>query len=186
MVEDLVQWTSRALQTGEYHPLLVTASFVAQLHLIHPFKEGNGRLCRLLGTWMLMHAGYSYMPFLSMERILEESRSRYYRALTLASGLLVDDPAGLADWIQFFLKALTAHRDELSRKISREKRHETLPELSSRLMVLARQTGRLTMTEAVDSTQANRNTIKVHLRRLVSMGVLVRHGGGRGTWYSPV
>lgn len=185
MIRDLVEWTTRVLETGEYHPLLVTASFVAQLHVIHPYREGSGRLCRLICTWMLIRSGYTYLPFVSLERILEESRARYHRALTLASGILTGDAAGMTDWTVFLLRSLNAQKDELKRRITRERRFENLPELSGRLLGIARIEGRLTMSGAVERTGANRNTIKVHLRKLVEQGRLVRHGGGRGTWYTP-
>lgn len=184
MMEELVRWTGSALESGEYHPLLVIAAFVAQLHVIHPFADGSGRLSRLLCTWMLVRAGYTYLPIVSLERVLEESRVRCYRALGMVGDLFEGGPGGIGEWTRFFLLTLRAHRDELKRLIDKERRVETLPELSSELVTLVRESGRLTMSEAIARTGANRNTIKVHLRRLVQAGRLVRRGAGRGTWYT--
>ncbi len=185
LMEALVSWTSTSLHQKEYHPLLVCSAFVIHLHVIHPFREGSGRLSRLMATWLLLRTGYAYVPFLSLERILEESRSRYLRALSYSSGLITGDPGGLSDFVHFFLRTLAAQKEELQRKIKVQDRDEILPELSNQLLELARDGGRLTMSAAIRATGANRNTIKVHLRKLVTQGRLQRHGGGRGTWYLP-
>jgi Fic family protein len=184
-MEDLVRWCSGDLDSDTFHPLLVTSVFVAQLVVIHPFTEASGRLARLLATWMLMRAGYSHLPYASLERVLEESRTSHHRVLGRAARTGENGRAGLGEWVAFFLQALAAQRDELLRRIEGQHRKSRLPELSVRLIDLAREAGRLTMSRAVDHTGANRNTIKVHLRQLVAQGRLLRHGGGRGTWYTP-
>ena len=60
-----------------------------------------------------------------------------------------------------------------------------LPELSLAIIELARDRGRISITEATGITGANRNTVKVHLRRLTEAGHLVRHGAGKAAWYVP-
>jgi Fic family protein len=185
LMDELVRWSVRALGSGQYHPLLVTAVFTAQLRLIHPFTEGSGRLARLLATWMLVRSGYTHLPYSSLERILEQRRAQHHRALSGAAGLLKGDVTGLSAWVVFFLESLATQRDELLRRLDHQHRQTRLPELSVKLVDLARDGGRLTMARAIEHTGANRNTIKVHLRQLVAQGRLVRHGGGRGTWYTP-
>jgi len=184
-MEDLVRWGSRYLDSDEFHPLLVAASFMARLSIIHPFTEASGRLARLLATWMLMRSGYSHLPYASFERVLEERRSSHHRVLGRAVRTGENGRTGLGEWVVFFLRSLTAQRDELLRRIEGQHRKTRLPELSVKLIDLAREVGRLTMSHALDQTGANRNTIKVHLRQLVAQGRLLRHGGGRGTWYTP-
>jgi Fic family protein len=185
LMEEAVGWASAALESGEVHPLIVTATFIARFRAIHPYSEGSGRLSRLLTTWMLVRSGCTYMPYASIERVLEERRAEHYRHLAGVGGLLGGDGSGLRGWVVFFLTTLAAQRDELMRRLERERRRGHLPELSLRLLDMARDGGRLTMAEALERTGANRNTIKVHLRQLVARGRLVRHGGGRGTWYTP-
>ena len=60
----------------------------------------------------------------------------------------------------------------------------TLPELSMQILEQARATGRVTMGDMVRITEASRNTLKEHFRRLVEQGHLVQHGSGKGTWYT--
>jgi len=59
-----------------------------------------------------------------------------------------------------------------------------MPELSLRLVELAREHGRVSIGDAVKLTGANRNTLKQHLRSLVEQAHLKQHGSGRTTWYS--
>ena len=60
-----------------------------------------------------------------------------------------------------------------------------LPELSVRILDIARDHGRVTVAAAARATGASRNTIKDHLKALTRDGRLTRHGAGRGAWYAP-
>ena len=73
----------------------------------------------------------------------------------------------------------------LAQKVEVEHRLDDLPPLAASLLQLARDRGRFTLRDAVTATSGNRNTIKVHLRRLVQEGRLRQAGRGRGTWYVP-
>jgi Fic family protein len=182
-MERLVSWTSSALAAGTPHPLLVVAVFVVRFLAIHPFQDGNGRLSRVVTTLLLLRAGYEYVPYSSLERVVEENKSGYYRALRSAQSTLDGDESRLGDWIRFFLRCLVRQKDELARRLAEEHALELTPPLSSALVELARRRGRLTIRQAVATTGANRNTVKLHLRKLVGQGRLAQHGVGRGTWY---
>ena len=86
----------------------------------------------------------------------------------------------------FLLRALQQQKRALERKIERESIVlGDLPELSARILELARERGRVTIAEAVKVTGASRNTIKDHVRALKDRQRLTRHGAGRGAWYAP-
>ena len=81
--------------------------------------------------------------------------------------------------------ALQKQKANLQAKVEREKiLLGELPDLSVKIVEIARQHGRVTVSEAVRVTGISRNTIKDHLKALVKQGHLARHGAGRGTWYS--
>lgn len=61
-----------------------------------------------------------------------------------------------------------------------------LPELSIQILELCRERGRVTISEIAKVTGVSRNTIKAHVSALAEKGHLIRHGAGRGTWYSQV
>ena len=183
LMEALVAWTNEAIQEGKHHPLLIIAMFVVRFLAIHPFQDGNGRLSRALTTLLLLQAGYNYVPYSSLERIVEDSKDEYYKALRRAQATLNKDESQLIDWLTFFVSALCRQKDVLDQKVKQEKLMAPLAPLSEKLLGIVRKHGRVTVREAAAITEANRSTIKDHLKQLVNAGRLVKRGQGRGTWY---
>lgn len=183
LMEALVAWTNEAFTERKHHPLLIVAVFVVRFLAIHPFQDGNGRLSRALTTLMLLRTGYVYVPYSSLERIVEDSKDEYYMALRRAQATLDEDESQLMDWITFFVRALHRQKEVLERKIERERLMAPLAPLSEKLLGIVAEHGRVTVRDAEALTKANRNTIKDHLGKLVDAGRLARRGRGRGTWY---
>jgi Fic family protein len=186
LMQELVAWTNRELEGDTHHPLLVIAVFVVRFLAIHPFQDGNGRLARVLTNLVLLRTGYTYVPYSSLERVVEENREQYYRALRSAQGTLDKDESHLMDWLRFFLLCLVEQKNSLAEKVKRERLMTALSPLDESLLQLVRQHGRLTLTAAQAITKANRNTLKLHLRQLVKAGRLQLLGSGRGSWYEVV
>jgi len=182
-MEELVRWTAEALESEEHHPLLVIAVFVVRFLAIHPFQDGNGRLSRAVTTLLLLRSGYGYVPFSSLERVVEENKDHYYRTLRRAQATLDRSEEGLGEWISYFLRCLVRQKNSLAKKVELEQKLTSIPPLAAELLDIVRRRDRLTIRDAVTATGANRNTLKVHLRKLVEDGWLTQHGAGRGTWY---
>ncbi|HWB93648.1 MAG TPA: DUF977 family protein [Puia sp.] len=184
-MEELVRWTVNAFESKELHPLLIIAVFIVVFLAIHPFQDGNGRVSRILTTLLLLRAGYHYVPYSSLEAVVEQSKDRYYLALRRTQGSLKKDVPDWMPWLVFFLKALQQQKNRLQIKLEREKLLlAQLPELSLHILELAKSRGRITISEVVTLTGANRNTVKKHLEALVTDKHLQRNGSGRGVWYS--
>src|SRR5262245_47793969 len=186
LMQEVVAWTNRELVGSSHHPLLVIAVFVVRFLAIHPFQDGNGRLARVLTNLLLLRMGYTYVPYSSLERVVEENREQYYRALRSAQGTLDRDESRLMDWLRFFLLCLVEQKTTLSEKVKRERLMTSLSALDEQLLQLTREHGRLTLTAAETLTNANRNTLKLHLRQLVQAGRLQLLGHGRSSWYEAV
>ena len=184
MMEALVQWTQQNMADKKFHPLLIIAVFVLRFLAIHPFQDGNGRLSRMLTTLLLLRCGYAYVPYSSLERVIEENKTNYYRFLRRAQSTLDVDESNLNDWIVFFLNALIVQKNTLAHKVEKERLLAALPPISVELMKVVKEHGRITTSMAVTLIGANRNTIKHHLKHLVESGKLVQYGKGKGTWYS--
>jgi len=166
------------------HPLLRIGIWTVVFLEIHPFQDGNGRLSRVLTTLLLLQAGYAYVPYSSLESIIEQSKEAYYLALRQTQGTIRTDAANWQPWLIFFLRALAQQVHRLNRKIEREQLVlATLPDLSLQIVEFAREHGRITMGEAMRLTGGNRNTLKQHFRALVERGHLRLRGAGRGVWY---
>ena len=182
-MKELIQWFSEESQKRALHPLLLMAIFIVHFLAIHPFQDGNGRLSRILITLLLMRSGYSYVPFSSLERIVEENKDRYYLSLRRAQSTLYTNNSKLNDWLLFFLGCLKKQVSVLDSKVKTERMIAELPPLSQEIMQIIRQHGRARVRDIQIITGANRNTIKAHIKRLVERGELKKMGAGKGTWY---
>ena len=152
---------------------------------IHPFQDGNGRLSRVLTTLLLLRAGYAYVPYCSLESVIEQSKDAYYLALRRTQGKIRTDKPDWQPWTAYFLTALKQQKDRLEKKIEREQiLLGDLPELSVQILELCRERGRVTIGDAVKVTGVSRNTIKNQVAAMTEKGLLVRRGAGRGTWYA--
>jgi Fic family protein len=180
----LIDWTSNSLAAKELHPLLIIAVFILSFLAIHPFLDGNGRLSRILTTLLLLQQGYAYVPYCSLESIIERDKDQYYLSLRKAQKTQKTDDSGLDTWLVFFIRCLKIQKDKLAKKMEREKIMLNLPELSEQILSIIKEHGRSTIADIEAITRANRNTIKVRLRELVSDGFLVKHGKAKGTWYT--
>jgi len=183
-MSELVDWTSNALSSRQLHPHLVIAIFTVILLEIHPFQDGNGRLSRILTTLLLLRAGYSYVPYSSLESVIEQSKEGYYLALRQTQVTIRTETPNWQPWVMFLLRALQQQMKRLAKKIERERLVlSALPELSLRIIEHARQHGRVTISDIVKLTGTSRNTLKPHFRQLVAQGHLALRGSGRGAWY---
>ncbi len=184
LMTDLVAWVNQERETARLHPLLIIALCVVVFLEIHPFQDGNGRLSRVLTTLLLLQAGYAYVPYSSLESVVEQSKEAYYLALRQTQGTIRTQTPDWQPWLLFFLRSLAAQVVRLEKKVEREKIVlASMPELSLQIVEFAREHGRVTIGEAIRLTGAGRNTLKQHFRSLVARGTLNQHGGGRGVWY---
>jgi Fic family protein len=184
LMADLVGWVRDQRESGALHPLLAIAIFVVVFLEIHPFQDGNGRLSRVLTTLLLLQAGYAYVPYSSLESVIEQSKEGYHLALRRTQGTIRTATPDWNPWVEFFLWALQQQKRVLERKITHE--HiilGALPALSVAILELARERGRVTIGEVVRMTGHSRNTVKDHLGALTRSGHLTLQGAGRGAWY---
>jgi len=184
LMTELITWVQEERASGHLHSLLIIAVWVVVFLEIHPFQDGNGRLSRVITTLLLLQAGYAYVPYSSLESVIEQSKEAYYLALRQTQGTIRADTPNWHPWLVFFLRSLNEQVRRLEKKIEREKLVlAKLPELSLRIVEFAREHGRITMGDAIKLTGASRNTLKQHFRNLSELGHLNQHGSGRGVWY---
>ncbi len=184
-MQELAAWTREALAAGVWHPLLVVAVFVVLFLAIHPFQDGNGRLSRVLTTLLLLRAGYGYVPYSSLESVIETNKEGYYLALRRTQKTLENEKPEWEPWTLFFLHALQRQKARLEQKVAREQAWGTaLPALSVQILELAREHGRITAAQIEAQTGERRSTIKARLGALLQAGQIARHGQGRSTWYA--
>src|SRR5260370_26034049 len=104
-MSELVSWARKSERDKTLHPLLVTAILIVVFLEIHPFQDGNGRLSRILTTLLLLRAGYAYVPYSSLESVIEHSKEGYYLALRQPQGTIRTGAPNSQPWMLFFLRA---------------------------------------------------------------------------------
>lgn len=184
-MQDLVEWANQAFKDQILHPLLIIAIFTVRFLAIHPFQDGNGRLSRILTTLLLLKAGYVYIPYSSLESVIENNKDGYYLALHRTQATLNQEQPQWQAWLTFFLRSMKKQKDNLLKKVERERHFlQALPQLAIDILELIKTNGRITTAEIIMATQANRATVRKRLEDLVRSNLILQHGKGKGTWYS--
>ncbi|MEN8123218.1 MAG: Fic family protein, partial [Bacteroidota bacterium] len=98
-MEELMEWTATQLKEKELHPLLIISVFIVHFLAIHPFQDGNGRLSRVLTTLLLMKEGYLYVPYSSLESVIEKNKDYYYLALRRSQATFRSEYPDYESWI---------------------------------------------------------------------------------------
>jgi len=181
---ELLAWLKDARELGRMHPLLIIAVFIVNFLEIHPFQDGNGHLSRILTTLLLLQEGYHYAPYSSLESVIESNKEGYFLALRQTQTTIRGASPDWHPWLIFFIRTLQQQKRRLSIKVERERNAlAEVPELAVRILDYARDQGRVRTRDMVREFGASPNTLKATFSSLVKKGILVRHGGGRSTWY---
>ena len=88
---------------GKYDPLLLIPTYVLDFLCIHPFRDGNGRMARLITLWLLYRAGMEVGRYISLEKLVEDTRESYYSSLYKASQGWHGAEHDLLPWWEYFL-----------------------------------------------------------------------------------
>ena len=116
-MHELVTWADCMLRESPVHSLLIIAVFTVVFLKIHPFQDGNGRLSRLMWTWLMLRSGYSYVPYSSLETIFENNKQEFYSSLYKTQRTFGSDVVDHAPWIKFFIKCVAQQQVRLDKKI---------------------------------------------------------------------
>lgn len=130
-LRNLCERTNKKFEVAHRHAeasmFLTCAEFIVDFLAIHPFQDGNGRVARLLSTYLLERAGYHFARFYDLDSIIFERRAEYYAALYNAQKRWYKPDEDLTPWIHFYVsvvfnqweRAYRRVREESSRKKSR-------------------------------------------------------------------
>lgn len=184
LMGELVAATNEALRGDTIHPLVGVSRFVVEFLAIHPFQDGNGRLSRALTALLMLRAGYEYVPYASIERVVEENKAGYYRALRLSQADMHGNPAGFGEWLLFFLRVLQAQKRILAGKLEVERSVVRLKDVQVRVLEHLERHGRSTASEVAVALAIQQRAARYHLALLVERGLLEAQGERRGRYYT--
>ncbi len=186
MMQQLVAETNELLSTALYPKLIVIALFIVHFLAIHPFQDGNGRMSRILTNYLLLRCGYSYVPYYSLEKIIEENKAAYYRALRQTQVSFKTDSPDYRPWIDFFSSILVKQTEMLEEKISAYKKGGVLKTDEQIVLDIIRSTPRGIQFAGINNAcDMKENSIRRVLKTLLEQGFIEKTGTGKGTWYMP-
>jgi len=180
---ELIDWTREQLAAKTYHPLLVISSFVVEFLQIHPFLDGNGRLSRVLTNLLMLKAGYSFVPYVSHEKLIEDNKTEYYVALRKSQASFKTNQETLAPWTSFFFEALHAQAQQAIGLISGESIEKLLSPNQLLVWRYIETVDESTIQTITEATGVARPTVRQAVDRLLKLKRIERRGQGRTTRY---
>ena len=164
-------------------PLLIIPMFILDFLCIHPFNDGNGRMSRLLTLLLLYRAGYIVGKYISIEKMIEQSKETYYEALQNSSAFWHEDKNDYLPFVQYTLGVIVAAYRDFSARV----KHMATSNLSKpeRIKEIIKNTlGKITKTEIMAKCpDISQVTVQRTLNELVIGGEVLKIGGGRYTAY---
>lgn len=184
-MKQLVEWTHQRMEKKDMHPLVITAGFVYEFLSIHPYKDGNGRLSRLLTTLLMLKQGYLFIQFVSFENVIETRKEEYYQVLMESQKNRYKDSEHIDAWVLFFMECLITLTKRLEAKYDTYSKLRTA--LNKRQQQVLEFIGKNEPVQVGDIERAlkeySRNTLKKDLAYLVREGLLLKAGDRKGTRY---
>jgi Fic family protein len=116
-MEELHERFLVAREAGEHHPLLLIGCYVFDFLAIHPFRDGNGRMARLLTLLLLYQSEYGVGRYISLERVISDTRETYYEALAEAGHGWHEGEHRIWPWLEYLLGTLTAAYREFEDRV---------------------------------------------------------------------
>lgn len=172
-----------AVNGAEMDPLLLIPMFVLDFLCIHPFNDGNGRMSRLLTLLLLYRAGYTVGKYISIEKIISDSKETYYEALQDSSFDWHEGKNDYAHFVRYMLGVVVAaYRRFESRAALIVDSDYSKPDRVRE--VIKGRIGPITKSEIMEECpDISQITVQRALGDLLKRGLIVKLGGGRYTKY---
>ena len=182
-MSELVEWTRTEVKKNSEHPLLVIANFIFEFLAIHPFQDGNGRTSRILTNFLLLQAGYDFIPYISHERLVEDNKADYYLALNKTQKTWKTKSENVSLWVKFFLKMVLKQAELALELLNEENVEDFLSEKQLQVWNFALTQDEFRRADVIKATKLNHRTIEETIKKLLRMKKLKKKGEGKATRY---
>lgn len=182
-MDELCRVYEETVRTGEVDPLLVIPLFVLDFLCIHPFNDGNGRMSRLLTLLLLYRAGYVVGQYVSIEKLIEQSKETYYEVLQQSSAGWHEEKNDDAPFVRYTLGIIVAAYREFSSRVKLFGNRDLSKPEQVRAIIKG-SLGKITKTEILQKyPDISQVTVQRALNGLVKSGEILKLSGGRYTSY---
>jgi Fic family protein len=182
-MDELHDRFDQAIREGNHDRLLLTAAYVFDFLMIHPFDDGNGRMSRLLTLLLLYHAGHEVGRFISLEKLIEESKETYYESLERSTAGWARGEHDIWPWTNYFLGVLNAAYKEFEDRVGTIATGRGSKAERIKQFVKSRTSSAFTAEDLIRAMpDISTDHIRAELRKLAKAGVLQSPGPGRKQW----
>ena len=169
---------------NDVDPLILTSMFILDFLCIHPFNEGNGRMSRLLTLLLLYKSGFFVGKYVSVEKIIEESKKTYYEAIHASSVNWNENKNDYKPFVNYMLGIIVSAYKEFKYRV----KLVTDPNLSKadRIReIIKNHIGTITKSELIEmNPDISDTTVQRSLADLLKKNKIKKIGGGRYTKYT--
>ena len=183
-IDSLCSALQEALTDPEMDPLLLIPMFILDFLCIHPFNDGNGRMSRLLTLLLLYRSGYFVGKYISLERLIADSKETYYEVLQDSTTGWHEGANDYLPFVRYTLGiVIAAYREFTSRVDVLITRGLSKPERVRE--IIRSTTGKITKTQIMKQCpDISQKTVERALKELTDKGDILKIGGGRYTSYT--
>jgi Fic family protein len=186
LVEDLVEAYRQVISDGRVDPLLVMPCFVLDFVSIHPFRDGNGRMSRLLTLLLLYEAGYLVGKYVSIEKIIEETKINYYEALRQSSVDWWENKQNYKPFFKYMLQVVFRAYADFESRFGLACEESLTPTERIKLLLQSEVVPMTKKAIRIKLPDISQKTIERTLWGLMSSGEVMKLGQGRSTTYKLV
>jgi len=173
-----------AADSEETDPLLLIPVFILDFLCIHPFNDGNGRMSRLLTLLLLYRAGYNVGKYISIEKLISDSKETYYEVLRESSFDWHEGTNDYAPFVRYMLGIILAAYREFSSRVDLLA-NKALSKADRVKEIIRTTSGKITKSEIMAKCpDISQVTVQRALADLISNKDIIKIGGGRYTAYA--
>lgn len=182
-VEAICETFQDACNDKQCDPLLLIPMFILDFLCIHPFNDGNGRMSRLLTLLLLYRAGYIVGMYISIEKLIEQTKETYYEVLQESSSNWHEGKNDDVPFVRYMLGIIVAAYSDFSSRVqllvtSGMSKPERVRE------IIRGSIGKMTRSQIMEKCpDIGRVTVERALTEMVKKGEIIKIGGGRYTTY---
>lgn len=191
LLKELLEWLHQA-KADKLHPVIKAAIFHLEFVTIHPFSDGNGRLTRLLTTYLLYKDKWDFKKIIVLEDFYNSDRMEYYNALNVVQGHEYHKGEDATSWIEYFILGFLIEARKVMESInsigfgvsSKSDKQVFLDRDEIKIMEAITSTGKITSHEAREVAHVAKRTAQLKLKSLVDKQLIKPQGKGPSTYYT--
>lgn len=182
-MDELHERFSEATKEGSHAALLLAGAYVFDFLMIHPFNDGNGRMSRLLTLLLLYHCGHGVGRFISLEKLVEETKDTYYESLERSTGGWEQGEHDIWPWLNYLLGIVNAAYAEFEARAGELMSGRGSKAMRIKLYVRSKASDVFTFDEVQQALpDISADHIRSELRKLRDAGAVESPGRGRKQW----